>query len=84
MSDIKITVNDQTEIYTIKNVYDSVGLQGPQGPQGIQGPVGPAGPNEIGGVPIVLSNPKDGDTLQLQSYAWKNTPQETLTDGGNF
>lgn len=81
MSDIKITVNDQTEIYTIKNVYDSVGLQGPQG---IQGPVGPAGPNEIGGLPVALSNPKDGDMLQIQSYAWKNTTQEALTDGGNF
>lgn len=92
MSDITIAVRDQSdpinitavcvdETPTIQNVYDSVGLQGPQG---IQGPVGPAGPNEIGGFPISLSNPKDGDTIQLQSWSWKNTPQEALTDGGNF
>lgn len=81
MSDITIAVIDKQESITIHNVYDSVGLQGPQGEQG---PPGPEGPNAIGGFPISLSNPQDGDTIQLQSWSWKNTPQEALTDGGNF
>ncbi len=57
---------------------------GLQGPQGIQGPVGPAGPNEIGGIPVELTNPQENDTLLLKTAAWRNTPQEALTDGGNF
>ena len=57
---------------------------GLRGPQGIQGPVGPAGPNEIGGFPVAVANAKEKDLLQLKSWAWQNTPQEALTDGGNF
>lgn len=57
---------------------------GLRGPQGIQGPVGPAGPNEIGGFPVALTTPQENDMLQLKSWSWKNTPQEALTDGGNF
>ena len=56
----------------------NIGIRGPIGP------VGPAGPNEIGGFPVVLNSAQENDTLQLKSWAWKNIPQESLTDGGNF
>lgn len=63
------------------------GIQGPKGDKGDTGPagpVGPAGPNEIGGYPVMLTDAAENDMLQLKSWAWKNTPQEALTDGGNF
>jgi hypothetical protein len=57
---------------------------GLRGPQGIQGPQGIPGPNEIGGFPVAVADAKENDTLLLKSWAWQNTPQEALTDGGNF
>lgn len=57
---------------------------GIKGDKGDTGPVGPAGPNEIGGIPVELTNPQENDTLLLKTAAWRNTPQEALTDGGNF
>lgn len=59
----------------------AIGLRGPQGIQGIQGI---PGPNEIGGFPVAVSGAQENDTLLLKSWEWKNTPQEALTDGGNF
>jgi hypothetical protein len=32
----------------------------------------------------MLTSAQENDMLQLKSWAWKNTPQEALTDGGNF
>lgn len=66
---------------TVEFGLTTIGLRGPQG---IQGPVGPAGPNEIGGIPVELLNPQENDTLLLKTAAWRNTPQEAMTDGGNF
>ena len=57
---------------------------GLRGPQGIPGPVGPAGPSTIGGYPVVTDDIQDYDVLQFKSAAWRNNPQEALTDGGNF
>lgn len=57
---------------------------GVKGDKGDTGPVGPAGPNEIGGYPVAVADAQENDMLQLKSWAWKNTPQEALTDGGNF
>lgn len=59
----------------------TIGLRGPQGIQGIQGV---PGPNEIGGFPVAVANPQENDTLLLKQWTWQNTPQEALTDGGNF
>lgn len=59
----------------------NIGLRGPQGIQGIQGI---PGPNEIGGFPVAVSAAQENDTLLLKSWQWQNTPQEALTDGGNF
>lgn len=59
----------------------NIGLKGDKGDKG---DIGPAGPNEIGGFPIAVADAKENDTLLLKSWAWKNTPQEDLTDGGNF
>lgn len=60
----------------------SVGVQGAQGIQGIQGV---PGPNEIGGYSIEINSPQNGDLLQFNStYKWVNSPQATVTDGGNF
>ena len=42
------------------------------------------GNDELGGFPVVLTSAQENDTIQLKSWAWKNTPQEALTDGGNF
>lgn len=58
-----------------------IGLRGPQGIQGIQGI---PGPNEIGGFPVQVAGAQENDTLLLKSWTWQNTPQEALTDGGNF
>lgn len=57
---------------------------GLRGPQGIQGPQGIPGPNEIGGYPVAVADAKENDTLLLKQWTWQNTPQEALTDGGNF
>ena len=58
---------------------------GPQGPQGIPGPPGPPGNAAIGGLPVQISNPMPGDVLQLSAAsAWTNSPQDAITDGGNF
>lgn len=56
----------------------NIGIRGPIGP------VGPAGPNEIGGLPVMLTDAQENDMLQVKSWAWRNVPQEALTDGGNF
>lgn len=66
---------------TVEFGLTTIGLRGPQG---IQGPQGIPGPNEIGGFPVAVANAKEKDLLQLKSWAWQNTPQEALTDGGNF
>jgi hypothetical protein len=59
----------------------TMGLRGPKGDKGDQGI---PGPNEIGGYPVAVSGAQENDTLLLKSWAWTNTPQEALTDGGNF
>lgn len=59
----------------------NIGLKGDKGDTG---PVGPPGPNEIGGFPVAVSGAQENDTLLLKSWEWRNTPQEALTDGGNF
>ena len=38
----------------------------------------------VGGFPVILTSAQENDMLQLKSWAWKNTAQEALTDGGNF
>ena len=43
-----------------------------------------AGDNTIGDFPVILTSAQENDTLQFKSWAWKNIPQEALTDGGNF
>lgn len=74
------------EVQPIDQPVVELGLTniGLRGPQGIQGPQGIPGPNEIGGYPVVLADAQEKDILQLKTAAWRNTPQETLTDGGNF
>ncbi len=72
---VEVTTPDQTSI-TLG--LTNIGIRGPVGP------VGPAGPNEIGGFPVMVQDAAENDMLQLKSWAWKNTPQEALTDGGNF
>lgn len=74
-STVEVFAPDQTSIVL---GLTNIGIRGPIGP------VGPAGPNEIGGFPVMLSSAQENDMLQLKSWAWKNTPQEALTDGGNF
>ena len=74
-STVEVFAADQTSIVL---GLTNIGIRGPIGP------VGPAGPNEIGGFPVMLESAQENDMLQLKSWAWKNTPQEALTDGGNF
>ena len=76
----KVEVSQQGQA-SVELGMTSTGLRGPQGIQGIQGI---PGPNEIGGFPVAVANAKENDTLLLKSWAWQNTPQEALTDGGNF
>ena len=72
---VEITPQNQA---SIELGLTNIGIRGPIGP------VGPAGPNEIGGFPVMVQDAAENDMLQLKSWAWKNTPQEALTDGGNF
>lgn len=72
---VEVVAPDQTSIVL---GLTNIGIRGPVGP------VGPSGPNEIGGYPVMLTSAQENDMLQLKSWAWKNTPQEALTDGGNF
>lgn len=77
-STVEVKPNEQT---AIEVGLTNVGIQGPVGPQG---PQGVPGPNEIGGLPVVLSDAQPLDILQIKTGAWRNFPQERLTDGGNF
>lgn len=75
---VEITPPEQP---TIELGLTTIGLRGPKGDKGDQGD---PGPNEIGGFPVAVSGAQENDTLLLKSWEWKNTPQEALTDGGNF
>ena len=77
-STVQIQAPNQT---AVQLGLTNIGLRGPQGIQGIQGI---PGPNEIGGFPVAVSAAQENDTLLLKSWQWQNTPQEALTDGGNF
>ena len=77
-SKVEVQPNEQP---VVELGLTNIGLRGPQG---IQGPQGVPGPNEIGGFPVVLDSAQEKDILQLKTAAWRNTPQEALTDGGNF
>lgn len=81
LSQVEITPANQPAIQVN---LTAVGIRGPQGLQGPQGPTGPPGPNEIGGWPVIVLNAQEKDMLQFRSWAWRNIPQELLTDGGNF
>lgn len=59
----------------------AAGIQGPVGPQGPQGPAGSANASDIGGYPITITSPSDGDYLGFYSLQWVNS---NVTDGGNF
>ena len=78
LSKVEVTPPNQP---TVEFGLTTIGLRGPQGIQGI---VGPPGPNEIGGFPVAVADAQEKDLLQLKSWTWQNTPQEALTDGGNF
>lgn len=75
---VEIKANSQA---SIEVGMTTIGLRGPQGERG---PQGIPGPNEIGGFPVVVAGAQENDTLLLKSWTWQNTPQEALTDGGNF
>ena len=84
------TTTDDINVLRSKIVMFTAGRQGEQGIQGIQGDKGDKGdqgddgPNDIGGFPILITNIQEKDILQFNSEAWRNKPQEALTDGGNF
>lgn len=57
----------------------------PVGPKGDQGEQGDVSASTIGQLSdVMLTNIKNGDLLIYQSSKFVNTPQENLTDGGNF
>lgn len=78
LSTVEVKPTDQA---SVQLGLTTIGIRGPQGIQGIQGI---PGPNEIGGFPVAVSGAQENDTLLLKSWEWTNTPQEALTDGGNF
>jgi hypothetical protein len=78
LTTVEITPPEQA---TIQLGLTAIGIRGPKGDKGDQGI---PGPNEIGGFPVAVSGAQENDTLLLKSWEWKNTPQEALTDGGNF
>jgi hypothetical protein len=38
----------------------------------------------VGGFPVQISAPGNGDVLAFQGSVWINNPQTNITDGGNF
>ena len=57
-------------------------MPGPRGPQGEAGTGGSS--TELGGFPIVITSPNQGDVVRFSANTWVNAKQEELTDGGNF
>lgn len=64
---------------------------GPTGPQGlsITGPTGPQGVAGNSGnlgdlADVQASSVAAGDLLRYSNGKWRNTPESTVTDGGNF
>lgn len=41
-------------------------------------------PEELGGIPVVVTDIQENDVLQYHSENWVNSQQTLLTDGGNF
>lgn len=67
------------------------GVTGPTGPQGlsITGPTGPQGVAGNSGnlgdlADVQASSVAAGDLLRYSNGKWRNTPESTVTDGGNF
>lgn len=51
---------------------------------GTPGLQGPASLPAIGGYGFDIDSLAAGDVLQFGGSAWRNTPQQQITDGGNF
>lgn len=63
----------------------ATGEQGPQGIQGIQGIQGAPGLSEVSlADDVQLENLADGDLLRWSNLRWRNVPDTSLVDGGNF
>lgn len=75
-SDIKVIVEPLPEIVVV-----TVAEQGPPGIQGIQGP---SGSSSIGGHPVGIEDPQEGDLIVFAASGWVNEKKEKLSDGGNF
>jgi hypothetical protein len=85
-SDQVLIVSDPYLSPTIFEVQSQgpAGPTGPTGPQGIQGELGPSGSLNIGGYAIAITTPQNNDALMFSSNTWVNTPQTSISDGGNF
>ena len=85
-SDQILIVSDPAISPTIVEVQSQgpMGPTGPQGIQGIQGELGPSGSLNIGGYAISITTPQNNDALMFSSNTWVNTPQTSISDGGNF
>ncbi len=62
----------------------SAGPTGPPGAAGTAGPTGPSGASVIGGYPITIVTPANGNALMFLNGGWVNVSQTEITNGGNF
>jgi hypothetical protein len=85
-----IQTTEETTVVVIDELPRDVisdGVMGPPGAKGdtgAQGVPGVPGPNEIGGLPVQLTNPMNGDILAIGVNSVVNISAPSLTDGGNF
>jgi hypothetical protein len=77
-------LNSNVELQLSPFFVGEKGDKGDKGDTGEQGAQGPEGPSLIGGYPIALSSLGSGDLLAFSQNKWINTPQSSVTDGGNF
>lgn len=60
-------------------------VAGGVGPQGPAGPVGPAGSNALAALAdVAIDAAATGDVLRYSNGKWRDFPEATLIDGGNY
>lgn len=91
---VQINLDDTTVVEVERIIENTVVIEQPvptivevvtRGPQGIPGDIGGGG-NAIAilGYPVQLVDGQEDDLLSFTGSAWRNKPQEKVTDGGNF
>lgn len=79
---IPVTVQSSPVVVSVSDESIVVDVSGGVGPQGAQGASGVSQISQASDVSI--ATPADGDVLRYSSGKWRNYPDASLVDGGNF